>query len=161
LLPGKERVLNPLIHNSKDFWTGVIYIVFGSAVVILSRSYDMGTAMKMGPAYFPTLLSALLIAIGVISFVRSFIKPGSGMGKAALKGLILITAAIVLFGFIVHGAGLVIALPILVVVSSWASSRFHWKYALTLAAGLTVFCILVFLKGLGVPLPILGHWFGY
>lgn len=156
----KETILNPLIHNPKDFWTGVIYIAFGSAVIILSRNYGMGTAMKMGPAYFPTMLSALLIVIGFISLVRSFLNRGSGIGVVALKGLILITAAIVLFGFIIRGAGLVIALPVLVIASSWASSRFHWKYSLTLAAGLTVFCILVFLKGLGVPLPILGPWFG-
>jgi hypothetical protein len=25
---------------------------------------------------------------------------------------------------------------------------------------LTAFCILIFLKGLGIPLPILGSWFG-
>ena len=29
-----------------------------------------------------------------------------------------------------------------------------------MAAGLTVFCVLVFLKGLGVPLPLIGRWFG-
>jgi putative tricarboxylic transport membrane protein len=29
-----------------------------------------------------------------------------------------------------------------------------------MAAGLTIFCILVFVKGLGVPLPLLGSWFG-
>jgi hypothetical protein len=29
-----------------------------------------------------------------------------------------------------------------------------------MAAGLTVFCVLVFLKGLGIPMPTIGHWFG-
>jgi hypothetical protein len=29
-----------------------------------------------------------------------------------------------------------------------------------MAAGLTLFCVLVFLKGLGVPLPVIGEWFG-
>ena len=45
------------------------------------------------------------------------------------------------------------------IISSYASKQFRWKYSLAMAAGLTVFCI-VFLKGLGVPLPILGSWFG-
>ncbi len=120
----------------------------------------MGTAVKMGPAYFPTILSVLLILIGVISLVRSFIKQGSPVGAFALKGLVLVIASIILFGFIVRGAGLIIALPVLVIVSSYASSRFRWQYSLLLAAGLTVFCILIFQKGLGVPLPILGSWFG-
>ncbi len=153
-------MLSRLIRNVKDFWTGVIYIAFGSAAIIISRDYGMGTAVKMGPAYFPTILSVLLILIGVISLVRSFIKQGSPVGAFALKGLVLVIASIILFGFIVRGAGLIIALPVLVIVSSYASSRFRWQYSLLLAAGLTVFCILIFQKGLGVPLPILGSWFG-
>jgi hypothetical protein len=55
---------------------------------------------------------------------------------------------------------LAIALPALVVISAYASVHFRWGASLALAAGLTVFCILVFLKGLGVPLPVLGWWFG-
>jgi hypothetical protein len=29
-----------------------------------------------------------------------------------------------------------------------------------MAAGLTVFCVFVFIKGLGVPLPLVGSWIG-
>ena len=152
--------MSQLIRNVKDFWTGVIYIAFGSAAIIISRDYGMGTAVKMGPAYFPTILSVLLISIGVVSLTRSFLKSGSPVGTLAIKGLVLITASIILFGLIVRGAGLIIALPVLVIVSSYASNRFRWQYALVLAAGLTVFCILIFQKGLGVPLSILGSWFG-
>ena len=152
--------MSQLIRNEKDFWIGVVYAAFGSAAIIISRNYGMGTALKMGPSYFPTILGSLLIVIGVISLIRSFIKPGRPFGAFAFKGLLLITSSIILFGFIIRGAGLVIALPVLVIISSCASIRFHWKYSLVLAAGLTIFCILVFLKGLGVPLPILGSWFG-
>lgn len=152
--------MSQLIRNEKDFWIGVVYVAFGSAAIIVSRNYGMGTALKMGPSYFPTILGGFLIVIGVISLIRSFIKPGRPFGAFAFKGLLLITVSIILFGFIVRGAGLVIALPLLVIISSCASIRFRWKYSLVLAVGLTIFCILVFLKGLGVPLPILGAWFG-
>jgi putative tricarboxylic transport membrane protein len=114
----------------------------------------------MGPAYFPTILSGLLMTIGVISLVRSFIRPGSPVGTLALKGLALVITSTILFGLIVRGAGLIVALPVLVIISSLASTRFRWRYSLALAAGLTVFCILIFRQGLGVPLPILGSWFG-
>jgi len=152
--------MGQLIRNGKDFWIGVVYVVFGSAAVIISRDYEMGTALKMGPSYFPTILGGLLILIGIISLVRSLLKPGDPFGVFALRGLFLIVASIMLFGFIVRGAGLIIALPVLIIISSCASTRFSWKYSLVLAAGLTIFCILVFVKGLGVPLPILGPWFG-
>ena len=152
--------MNPIARNAKDFWTGVIYLFVGSGALILSRDYGMGTAVKMGPAYFPTLLSLLLMVIGIISVIRSFLKSGTPIGAVAWKGLLLIVASTLLFGMIVRGAGLILALPLLVIVSALASTRFSWKTSLLEAAGITVFCILVFLKGLGVPLPILGSWFG-
>jgi hypothetical protein len=153
-------VLNPIARNGKDFWTGVIYIFVGSAACIISRDYGMGTAVKMGPAYFPTILGVLLIVIGIISVLRSFLKSGSPIGVVAWKGLVLIVVSTLLFGMIVRGAGLIIALPLLVILSASASVRFSWKTSLAEAAGITVFCIVIFLKGLGVPLPILGSWFG-
>ena len=153
--------MNPIARNAKDFWTGIIYISVGSAALIISRDYDMGTAVKMGPAFFPTILSVLLMVIGIISVLRSFLKSGSPIGVVAWKGLVLILASTLLFGMIVRGAGLIIALPLLVIVSASASARFSWKISLLESIGITVFSIVIFLKGLGVPLPILGSWFGY
>jgi hypothetical protein len=158
---GKEEALNPIARNAKDFWTGIIYIFVGSAALIISREYEMGTSVKMGPAYFPTILSVLLMVIGIISVLRSFLKSGSPIGVVAWKGLVLIVVSTLLFGMIVRGAGLMIALPLLVIVSASASARFSWKTSLAEAVGITVFSIIIFLKGLGVPLPILGSWFGY
>lgn len=150
----------PIRRNAKDFWTGIVYIAFGSAALVLSRDYGMGTAAKMGPAYFPTILSGILIAIGIISLIRSFLQEGSPVGALAGRGLVLVISSTVLFGLIIRGAGLIIALPLLVIMSCFASPRFRWTHSLALAAGLTAFCIVVFQKGLGVPLPILGSWFG-
>jgi putative tricarboxylic transport membrane protein len=152
-------VISPA-QNPKDFWTGLIYIFFGSSAILVAREYGMGTAVRMGPAYFPTILGGLLVGIGAIAVIRSFIVPGTPFGAFAFKGLFLVSAAVLLFGFIVHGAGLAVALPLLVIVSALASERFRWRPTLIMAAGLTVFCILVFLKGLGIPLPVIGRWFG-
>ena len=56
--------------------------------------------------------------------------------------------------------GVVIALPLLIIVSAYGSTRFRWRPTLLMAAGLTIFCVFVFLKGLGIPLPIIGPWLG-
>lgn len=152
--------MNPIARNAKDFWTGLIYIVVGSAALVISRDYEMGSAVKMGPAYFPTILGALLMGIGIISVIRSFFKSGSPIGAIAWKGAFLIAASTVLFGMIVRGAGVAIALPLLVIISASASTRFSFKTSVIEAVGITAFCILVFVQGLGVPLPILGTWFG-
>jgi hypothetical protein len=118
----------------------------------------MGTALKMGPAYFPSILSVLLVLIGIISLVRSVTKPGTPIGSYAFKGLFFVIAATLLFGFIVRRAGLIIALPVLVIISAYASIRFRWPTAIAMATGLTLFSVLIFIIGLGIPLPLLGTW---
>ena len=149
-----------MTRNPKDFWTGLLYIFFGASAIIIARDYNMGTAVRMGPAFFPTILGAVLAVIGAIAVIRSFIAPGTPIGGFSFKGLVLVTLSVVIFGFLVRGAGLVVALPLLVIISAYASTRFRWRTTLIMAAGLTIFCALVFVKGLGIPLPIIGPWFG-
>jgi putative tricarboxylic transport membrane protein len=149
-----------MIRSPKDFWSGLLYVFFGLSAVFIARDYDMGTGLRMGPAYFPTVLGWLLAAIGVISLARGLLVDGEPLHGLAIRPLSIVVGATLLFGFVVRGAGLAIALPILVVFSAMASRRFRWVPTLLMAAGLTVFCVYVFLKGLGVPLPIIGEWFG-
>jgi len=149
-----------MIRSEKDLWAGLIYVFFGSIAIIVGGDYPMGTAFKMGPAYFPHILGALLMVIGAISVLRSFFSSASPMGAFSLGGLALVSVSIFLFGFLARRAGLAIALPLLVVLSAYASAKFRWAPTLAIATGLTVFCALVFVKGLGIPLPLLGPWFG-
>ena len=146
------------IRSIKDLMAGLIYIFFGASAILIAREYNMGTAFKMGPAFFPSVLSMLLIAVGAISIIRAFILPGTPIGAISIKGLLLVTCAIVVFGLVVRGAGLAIALPLLLFISAAASVKFRWQTTLFIAVGLTLFCILVFLKGLGIPLPVVGPW---
>jgi len=149
-----------MIRSDKDLWAGLLYVFFGSIAIIVGRDYAMGTAFKMGPAYFPNILGALLIVIGAISIVRSFVLPAAPIGAFSLQGLALVSVSVFIFGFLVRRAGLAIALPLLVAISAYASAKFRWGPTLAIAVGLTVFCALVFVKGLGIPLPVLGPWFG-
>jgi hypothetical protein len=149
-----------MIRSAKDFWSGLIYVFLGLSAILIARDYGMGTALKMGAAYFPSVLGGLLVVIGTISLIRSFLVAGTPIGGFAFKGFSLVIAAVVIFGLIVRGAGLGVAVPLLVVISAIGSARFRWAPTLIMAAGLTVFCVLVFVKGLGVPLPIIGPWLG-
>jgi hypothetical protein len=150
----------PRVRNPKDFWAGIIYLAIGLSAVYLAQDYRMGTTIKMGPGYFPTLLGGLLALIGFLSVIRSFVRPGEPVGTFALKGLLLVTVGMLITGFLIRTAGLIVVLPLLVLITAYASIKFRWGTALALAAGLTVFCTLVFVKALGLPLPILGSWFG-
>jgi hypothetical protein len=66
----------------------------------------------------------------------------------------------VLFGLTVRGLGLIPSIAIVVAVSAYASQRMSLKLAVALIAGLTLFCVLVFHYGLGLPLRLVGPWLG-
>lgn len=148
------------IRAEKDFYAGLLYVVLAAAFLWFGRDYKMGTASRMGPGYFPITLAWVLGGFGVISIIRSFVSDGSPVGGLAWKQLFFITAGCLAFGVLVIPGGLVLALPALVVLSALASAESVYDAkSLLVLVGLCLFCIIVFVKGLGVPMPIFGSWF--
>lgn len=148
------------IRSPKDFWSGIMFLCFGLAGVYIAREYAMGTAARMGPAFFPTVLGWLLAALGLATAVRAMIGPGEALEKVAFRQLALVLGSVLLFAFLLRGGGLAIAIPVLVMVSAYASHKFTWKASAALALGASVLSIMLFVKALGLPLPVLGTWFG-
>lgn len=148
------------VRNAKDFWAGALYILIGAAAIFLPREYGMGTATKMGPAYFPVVLGGLLALIGAASIIRSFFRKGEPIERFALKGMVLVCVGTALFGLLLHGAGLVVSIVVLVLVSSYASIRFQIVPSVLIALGLAIVCAAAFIKGLGIPMSLFGSWFG-
>lgn len=146
------------ITSPKEFWAGLIYLLIGGCAIFLAQSYEMGTATRMGPAYFPTVLGWLLSGIGVLALGRGLKVKGTAIEKIALRPLVVTIGATLLFAATVRGLGLAFALPLYIVLTATASPRFRPGPTLVLAAALTAFCCLVFIKGLNIPLPIMGPW---
>jgi hypothetical protein len=149
------------VLQKKDFWAGVLYIAFGAAAFWIGRDYSMGTAGRMGAGYFPTVLSVILMVIGLLSAARAFLQAGQPVGAIAWKPLALVVGSTALFGLLLPTAGLVVALAVLILTSAFASQ--HFRLDPKAIAGLILlvaFCTLVFVKALGVPLPLVGSWFG-
>jgi hypothetical protein len=150
-----------VIRDPRDFWSGVIFVIVGLAAIFIGRDYSMGSAGRMGPAYFPTILGGLLAVIGLTGVVRSMVRSGEPIGSFALKEIMLVLISVVLFGLLVRGAGLAISIIVLVLVSGYASAKFKLGPFLALGAGLAVFSVLVFVKALGLPMPMFGPWLGF
>ena len=147
------------IRNSADFWSGLLFLAAGFAFLWIARNYSFGTPLRMGPSFFPVVLSVILALIDIATIVRSLTTPGEPIEAFTIKGMIAITLGAILFGALLHGAGLVIAVCIITLVTAYASVKFQWRTALLMAAVLAIFCCLVFVYGLGLPMPIFGFWF--
>jgi len=142
------------IRAPKDFWAGLMFIGFGVGFAVVAQNYQMGTSVRMGPAYFPTMLGWLLAVIGLWIAVKSFLVSGGSVGKFYFRPLILIVLATVLFGILLKPLGLVLSLVVLVGVGAFGGFEFRWKEVTILYVVLAVFSVLVFVKGLGLPIPV-------
>lgn len=148
-----------LTINPKELAAGALFVAIGgffagNALVNLR----LGSALNMGPGYFPTVLGVFLVLLGIAIAATGINKPADGFGPVSVRGLLLVIGAIVFFGFTVRGLGFVPSLAVTVFLASMSSRGTSVRLALILAVTLTVFATLVFVYGLGLPYPILGRW---
>jgi hypothetical protein len=144
----------------KDLLAGLIFIGFGLAFGYATLGYQIGTAFRMGPGYFPIVLSGIMVLLGVIITVQSFASgpDETPIGGVPWLGLVLILGGIVFFGMTVRGLGLAPALFVTTFLSAYASERTGVLSALLMAAGLVVISLAIFVWALGLPLRVFGPW---
>ncbi|MSQ52233.1 MAG: tripartite tricarboxylate transporter TctB family protein [Betaproteobacteria bacterium] len=195
------------IKDGKDFWAGIMFMGMGIAFVLFSRNYPMGTAVRMGPAYFPTWLGAMMAALGAVCFIRSFFgKVTSPLKIIELRSKLLVTSFILMailffgdemffkgnpliikqvvsafaiatflsawgapslfiilmsiaaFGYLLRPMGLLVATMVLVIGSAYGGHEFKWKESTILGVCMSLFVILVFIKGLGLSMNVWPEW---
>ncbi len=127
----------------------------------MSFNYATGTAARMGPGFFPRMVSILfgLIAVGVLLGSLSPRAKPEKLERWDVKGLLWIAGSVALFGLLLPTFGLVIALAVLVIVSSLASPEFGWRGALVNTVVLVIFCVGVFVYGINLQFPVWPVWF--
>jgi Tripartite tricarboxylate transporter TctB family len=86
------------IKNGKDFWAGLMFIGAGASFMLVSLNYPMGSAVRMGPAYFPTMLGGLLAVLGAMVFFRAFFSKIEHPLKVFSFRLPLLIASLVIGG---------------------------------------------------------------
>jgi ABC-type Mn2+/Zn2+ transport system permease subunit len=131
-----------------------MFIAFAAVALYVSRNYSLGTAVRMGPGYFPILLGGVLALVGAILVVRSLVITGDPIGHVQVLPLVVVAVAVVLFGVLLPRLGLAVTLPLVIVVSALASVQSRRWEVLVLALVLTVFSALVFVYGLRLPIPL-------
>jgi putative tricarboxylic transport membrane protein len=148
----RTRVMR--IRSPRDFWAGLIFITIGGGFVLLAQQYRLGDMHRMGPAMFPTLVGALLAALGLIIAVRAFALDGAALPRLEARPIGVSILAIVLFGIALQWLGLVAAVAVLVLVGAYAARNVRPLENLALAAALIAFSVGVFVWLLGLPLPL-------
>ena len=157
------------IGHPKDFWSGVMFMVIGGAFALVAKGlklgdsvlipgYAMGTPARMGPAFFPFWLGLILLLLGIFIAVQGYRGKG-GEGSAFPRfhwvQIAYVLGAVIIFGLIMKHVGMLLAGIILVFISSYGNpEKVSVRATAFLAVGLVVFCALVFVWGLKLPIPL-------
>ena len=131
------------VSSQKDFYAGLMFVGLGVFAVYESQHYDMGVIERMGPGYFPTILGALLVCLGIAIFIRSFFTGITTKIRIDLRPIVL-----------VNSAGLVVASFALITLACLGSWEFRPRDTLIMFVVLVAFCTAVFYYGLEVSMPL-------
>jgi len=143
------------IKSPQDFWAGLMFVAFGVFFLVVAQlNYQMGTAVRMGPGYFPTVLGGILAVLGAIVLAGSLAVEGPPVAKLHFRPLIFILISSLAFAYLLKPLGLVLSGMALVFISAYGGHEFKWKEVAILSVVLVIFSVLVFVKALVLPFPI-------
>jgi hypothetical protein len=158
------------IKSEQDWWAGWMFIAFGLFFIVVALGtpefvdrivgsrlipgYQMGSAVRMGPAYFPVVLGGLLALLGLLVLFDSIVEKGPKVAKFHFRPLFFIAVSSLAFAYLLKPLGLVLAAVILVFIAAFGGHEFKWKEVAILSVVLVIFSVLVFVKGLTLPFPI-------
>ena len=143
------------IRSPRDFWAGVMFIAFGAFFVAWSFThYAMGSALRMGPGYFPALLGGLLVFLGLLVMAKSLAFDGPKVAVFHFRPLVLVSLSVVAYGYLMKPGGLAVATIAAVFIGALAGHEFKWKEVAVVALVLVIFSWLVFVRGLTLPFPM-------
>jgi hypothetical protein len=168
------------IKSERDFWSGMMFIAVGLGFAIGAMNYSMGPpcpagapcatsfyarftqlSAHPGAGYFPLGLSVILAALGAFIVFKSLTIESHGgdkVGKFAWKPLFVIILGIIVFGLMLEQIGLMISIPILILIVSFAGDEFHWPSVIGSMVVLTVGSWAIFILGLKLTIPV-WPWF--
>ena len=147
------------LQNNKDFLAGLLMISVGAIAFYMALDYPFGSALRMGPGYFPRVLAGILMTFGLYVMIRG-IKSGEKVeGAWGWKALAMITLAFVVFGWLMDRIGMIPSLVIMFFLAAFAGHQFKWLEVTILTVLMTAFAWAVFIWGLGLPYRL--FWWDY
>ena len=133
-------------------------MVIGIVFVVGAYNYQMGTAARMGPGYFPRILGFIMAGLGVIIAGIGLKNQAQFAATECIgwtwKPVIILTVAVVLFGFTLPTLGLIIAISLLTFISGIAAHDKNYRELAMITVIMCIFCAGVFIWGLKLQMKL-------
>jgi len=146
------------IRISTDLLTGLLFVSLGGFAIAYGWNYPLGTPARIGPGYYPMLVSSGLILIGIVLIGRSILMDSERLEPIAVRPMAFVLTGTLIFGSIVESSGFILASILLVVAARLADRDFRPLEVGILALVLVAFIAALFWLGLSLPLKPLPRW---
>jgi len=142
------------VRAPRDFAAGLLFVALGALALVIGADYRPGTALNMGPGYFPRIVGACLAGLGAFVVLGSLRVQGPGLERWHLRPLVLVLGAVLAFGWLLEGFGLIAAVAALASISALAQGERRLWEVPALIFALSLIAWLVFVRGLDLPIPL-------
>jgi hypothetical protein len=141
------------LKSPQDLYSGLAILVVSTLVLWGLSKITTTRFASISPTLFPRICAYALAIGGVMLLIRAFTVSGPKIDPTPLRGPVLVTVAVLIFGFLTPIAGYAVAGFLTVVIGGLGSTESRLRELLLLAAGLVAFCVLLFTYGLALPIP--------
>jgi hypothetical protein len=143
------------LRGPQDVAAGVFVIVLAAIALWALAPIRTASYATFSPALFPRICAYVLAAGGAVLILRGLVRPGAPLVGLPPRPMLLVTAAVVVFGLVAPVFGYVPAGLLTMLIGGAAAPETRPRELAALAAGLAVLSVLLFTLLLKLPLPAL------
>jgi len=149
---GQHSGARKLIRNPQDFYGGLVLAAFALFALWAGSDLPGMRGFAFGPGTAPRLFAGLLLGVGLAIAVMGVITDGPPLEKYGIRGPVLFLASVIFFAASIRPLGLIITTFVTIMIAAGATKEVRWIESLIWAVILTIFCVLLFVYGLKLPL---------
>lgn len=151
---------------SRDGYAGLFLLAVALLFGVSAAGYHFGSLLRMGPGFYPLVISIMLGGLGLALLVSGVTFPAQdreGAGGLAqehppirldLRATLAVLGSICVFGLVLEKVGFVVSIFLLVAIASVADRKARLLPTVYLASALVVITVSIFLWGLGINIPL-------
>jgi len=144
-----------IIRSPQNFVAGLALIAIALFAIWAVSDLSQGSLRIIGPAMMPRWIAIFIGVAGLMFLIGGFIFDGAPLDRWHLRGPFFICTGMILFALTIRTPGFLIAGPLTIMLVGYGTTEVRKFELIAFAAGMTAFCIVLFVTILDQPIPVL------
>jgi hypothetical protein len=143
------------VRSPQDLLAGLLLVAVALFALWASAGLSQGRLGAAGPGMMPRATAVLIGVVGLLVAVSALLSPGPRLERWSLRGPFFVCLALVVFAVTIRWVGLLVAGPLVAIISGAASPETRIKEIVIFGIAVTIFSIALFRYVLNLPIPVL------